>query len=429
MLPLLTESLWRDEAFSVILSGKSIVQIISLSTQDPSPPFYYILLHFWMTFFGNGEIAIRILSLLSHIGAGIFIYLIAKKIFKNFLWQLITTLTILINPFLIQYAFEARAYSLLVFLSVASFYFILVKKNLIAGILSALAMFSHNFGVPTFFILTFWWIVFNRKDFSWKSFLKLICFPLLIMLLWGGVILHQWAKVGGGFWIPKPTINSFMHSFKLFTTGELYYPIKSTLYLLSEALFLVSLASFILNIRKKINTFIWLVILQIILPILATFIFSQFFTPIYYERYLILTTPMLMFFIFYSLKPLLKISYIKMLSGILIGAYLVIIAISSFQIITKTTKADIRTGVSQILSKAEPGDIIVPKNVLNFLETEYYVQRSGKNLPVYAQSSSGKVPFYIGGILYDPGLIIKSLPTGKRIWQIDPNGQYRLIVL
>src|SRR3989344_2939011 len=58
----MTQSLWRDEAFSYLLAQKSIIDIIRLTAQDFNPPFYYIMLHFWISIFGKSEIALRSLS-------------------------------------------------------------------------------------------------------------------------------------------------------------------------------------------------------------------------------------------------------------------------------------------------------------------------------------------------------------------------------
>ena len=430
MLPILTQSLWRDEAFSAILAGKNIFEIVRLSTQDPSPPFYYILLHCWIALFGNSEIAIRIMSLLFHLLTVIVIFFIAKKIIRSLPGQIIIALTTLLNPFLLQYAFETRAYSLVAFLSVTALYLTIVKRNLIAGIFLAMAIFSHNFAIPTFFVLTTWWLFVNRKIFKFSSFAKLIGFPLLTIFLWGGAIWIQWSKFANGFWIARPTLSTLISSLKIFSSGEISYPIKPMLYLLSVIFFICALLSWIRKEKSKNNDTILLIFLLIFIPTLMTFFFSLFFTPIYYERYLILTTPMLILFVAYSLEKLMQLNFItRSIFGGFVVIYLTFLIIASAQIVSKPTKADIRAGVRGILAQAKKDDVIVPKNTLNFLETKYYIERSGRNIAVYAYSQNGKIPFYIGGILYQPQDIIKAMPKNKRVWQINPDGQYKLLNL
>ncbi|PIZ64741.1 hypothetical protein COY14_04075 [Candidatus Roizmanbacteria bacterium CG_4_10_14_0_2_um_filter_36_9] len=58
------QNLWRDEAFSVVMSGQSVGNIIQSTAADFNPPLYYLILHYWMLIFGSSEIAIRSLSLL-----------------------------------------------------------------------------------------------------------------------------------------------------------------------------------------------------------------------------------------------------------------------------------------------------------------------------------------------------------------------------
>ena len=383
-----------------------------------------------MILFGNTEVSIRTLSLFFHLGTTVLIYLLAAKLIKSKIVSLIIAFATLINPFLLQYAFEARAYSMVVFLSVLSLYFVKTNKNLLAGAFLAMAIFTHNFAVLTFFIVIVWWLIANRKNFNKKEFLKLVCFPVIIMLLWGGVIFAQWSKFKEGFWIPRPTLSSFSSTFKIFTSGELHYSQKLIILYLSRILFVTSIMSFILKLTKEKNSFIWLIIGLIFIPVIATFIFSQYFTPIYYERYLILSTPLLILFIGYTLYNFLqKNSLLRTGLTILLAFYLLTLGLSSIEILNKQTKADIKSGVLEITKQAKEGDIIIPKNSLNFLEVKYYAEKSSRDIPVYAHAKSGKVPFYIGGILYEKQDIVKTLPVNKRIWQIEPNGRYELIIL
>ena len=106
----LFQPLWRDEAFSVLLSRHSPGEIIKLTAADFNPPLYYLLLHFYMRIFGSGEMVIRLLSLAGHLLAVLVMFKLAKRFFftqnKMALW-LVVLLTVF-NPMLLYYAFEAR---------------------------------------------------------------------------------------------------------------------------------------------------------------------------------------------------------------------------------------------------------------------------------------------------------------------------------
>src|SRR3990167_8193462 len=96
-----TASLWGDEAFSAILSQKSLPQIISTIARDTSPPLYNLSEHLWFGVFGSSEVAIRALSFLYFLIAIFFVY---KKIWNRNTGVLAAGLTFL-NPFFFTYAF------------------------------------------------------------------------------------------------------------------------------------------------------------------------------------------------------------------------------------------------------------------------------------------------------------------------------------
>lgn len=144
----LVQSLWRDEAFSYLLAKKNILQIFNLSAQDFSPPFYPILLKFWMAIFGSSEVAMRSLSLVAFLLTYYFFYMFLTKVIKtNKVWTVIYSLLFLINPFLNYYAFEARGYSLFSFFTIASFYYLYTKKKTPYLVVTVLGLYTHYFMV------------------------------------------------------------------------------------------------------------------------------------------------------------------------------------------------------------------------------------------------------------------------------------------
>lgn len=430
MLSILTQSLWRDEAFSVLIAEKNVFEIFKLSAQDTSSPFYYILLHYWMILFGSSEVAIRIMSLIFHLLTAVVIFFIAKKLIRVSYADVLIALTTLLNPFLLQYAFEARTYSLVTFLSITALYLITLKKNLTAGIFLGLAILSHNFAILTFFVFTIWWIFISRVKLQFFELLKLVSFPLLTLILWGSVIWTQWSKFTHDFWISKPTISTLINSFQILSSGELSYPIRPMLNLFSIILFVCAGLVWIRKEKNKDDYIVLLIFSLIFIPIIITFFFSLFFTPVYYERYLILTTPMLILFIGYSLNRLLQINLaIKFILGGFVVIYLIFLAIASIQVGLKSTKVDINLAVAKILAQARKDDVVITETALNFLETKYYIERSGQKIPLHAYAQSGEIPFYFGSVLYQPQDIIKEMPKNKRVWRIKTDGQFELLNL
>jgi uncharacterized membrane protein len=83
-----TQSLWRDEAFSVWIAQDSLSEVIQRTSGDFNPPLYYVLLNLWMRIFGSTEIGLRRFSVLAFVLTLPLVYLLAKKIFKSSKWAI-----------------------------------------------------------------------------------------------------------------------------------------------------------------------------------------------------------------------------------------------------------------------------------------------------------------------------------------------------
>ncbi|MBI2911250.1 MAG: glycosyltransferase family 39 protein [Chloroflexi bacterium] len=57
------DSLWFDEAISLTFARESVPELFQSISQDNHPPLYFILLHLWLPLAGQGEYALRWLSL------------------------------------------------------------------------------------------------------------------------------------------------------------------------------------------------------------------------------------------------------------------------------------------------------------------------------------------------------------------------------
>ena len=54
--------LWLDEALTVNIARLPLHEIPSFLSRDGAPPLYYVLLHFWMGWFGTSDVAVRSLA-------------------------------------------------------------------------------------------------------------------------------------------------------------------------------------------------------------------------------------------------------------------------------------------------------------------------------------------------------------------------------
>ncbi len=110
-------ALWIDEAISHGIASHPLTEIPDVLRQDGSPPLYYVLLHGWLELFGDGEAALRSLSLLAAlltVPAALWAGTVVGGARAGWLAALLAAL----NPFLTIYAQEARMYALVALLSV-----------------------------------------------------------------------------------------------------------------------------------------------------------------------------------------------------------------------------------------------------------------------------------------------------------------------
>jgi mannosyltransferase len=115
----LQQSVWFDEAYSIMLAKQPVDQLIHLTSVDTHPPLYYLLLKAWALVFGWSELALRSLSVLAAGGAVVFGGLLVKRTF-GVRAALATLPFVVFAPFLLRYGFEIRMYALASLIGIAA---------------------------------------------------------------------------------------------------------------------------------------------------------------------------------------------------------------------------------------------------------------------------------------------------------------------
>jgi mannosyltransferase len=110
---------WIDEGLSVGIANRPFGDIPHALRLDGSPPLYYMLLHFWMSAFGTSEEATRALSVTFALLAVPVAWWAARGLFgTRGAWM--AAVLAATNPFLTQFAQEARMYALLALLALVA---------------------------------------------------------------------------------------------------------------------------------------------------------------------------------------------------------------------------------------------------------------------------------------------------------------------
>ncbi|MGH9010197.1 MAG: glycosyltransferase family 39 protein [Acidimicrobiia bacterium] len=110
--------LWLDEALTVNIASLPLSQLTEALRHDGSPPLYYVVLHVWMQFFGDGTIAVRALSGIFAVACLPLAWRVGERVGGR---TVATSFLVLLalSPFAAQYATEARMYSMAMLLVLA----------------------------------------------------------------------------------------------------------------------------------------------------------------------------------------------------------------------------------------------------------------------------------------------------------------------
>lgn len=302
------ESLYGDEIFSIFFAQQPLNQLYEILLYDRNPPLYFFLLHFWIKLFGLNSIVLKGLSVLFSLGTAYFLLKLSSRHLNKLTAILASSLFILSNVWLIA-SHEIRAFSLIGFLTILSFYFYLniLKQSRVSSAIgltfvNLLLLFSHyiSFYVPLLqFLCSFLFLKENKKGFRYYFFSQLIALVLYI----------PWIKIVIGnipdqesFWLETANLDRLFSVFTNLSGNELVW-----------AIHLIFLGSFIfLFLFDKNKRFIKssfdlkvavILLLWYLLPVLLNYFLAQFI-PIFRLKYLLYASLGLILLVPYMLSVL-----------------------------------------------------------------------------------------------------------------------------
>jgi mannosyltransferase len=284
-----SNSLGGDEPFSVYHSQQSLDHLFGIFQSENNPPLHFLLLHYWIKFFGISEFSVRMPSLIFSAFTVLFIYRIGFRFF-NLRVAVIASILFTFSTYQVMYAHEARAYALMGFLTAVSMFYyleIIHAKNrnnwklfwfLLAN---TLLIYTHFFGFFILFI-QFFFILFQRKLL--KEFYRFLILFVLVMLityspyLW--LILNRFSSAAEGTWVTPPSgINALYEMLRAFSNA----PVTAVFTL---AGILAGLVLLIIKRRQNPNRLATrLILCWFYIPFLFMFVIS-FWIPMFLDRYL-----------------------------------------------------------------------------------------------------------------------------------------------
>ena len=296
----LHQSVWFDEAYSILLAKQPVGDILRLTGLDTHPPLYYLTLRAWAGVFGWGELALRSLSALGLAGSIVVGGLLLRKMFGAKL-AIGGVLTLMVSPLLLRYGFEIRMYSMASFIGVSATYALYSawKANGVAktrwlivyGALVALGMY-------TLYYMAFLWIaqvvwlaamVICRKD-NWRKLIPYVLSyagALALFLPWLSTFLKQTTN---GALAPIGQPLNLEQLLGVATFNTVYQPLNSLTMFFTVIIILFAMALWWIipraakNLAGKRDEIILLVMYSGV-PMILLMVIS-FFRAMYTERYL-----------------------------------------------------------------------------------------------------------------------------------------------
>ncbi|MFC1626723.1 hypothetical protein ACFL1P_00800 [Patescibacteria group bacterium] len=417
----LIQSIWRDEAFSLLVSQQPISFFFGNLTFEP--PVYYTLLHFWMKLFGTGEISARLLSVFGVVLAAVIIIIWAEKIFNKHWLSWFLPITFFFNPMILYYAFEIRTYGWLIFFSTATMYAYHQKKPILYTIAATLGFYTHTFMIFVPFVTTLHYLLFNYKQLIRKpknilhdSFIKASLLHGLLIAPWLLYVLKAASRLQKAWYFPV--------DFQLIKSvvGNMYIGYEGTpgkLWNYTAILSFILIAFFLMILRHKKNREQHMYFfMMVFIPLLIT-ISVSFIKPMFVNRYLLPVTIAEIFLLAFSIQTI-KNRSLQYLMGI---SVIIFISFINIWLPSKHPKTDIRSAIKQINSIKSNGDLIYAESPLVLFESIYYAHEK-KDVFLYNPEDI-TFPWYVGDAMFSPSLNARTLPIyPSRAFIVKENGTY-----
>lgn len=297
----LMQSVWFDEAYSIMLAKQSTAQLLHLTSIDTHPPFYYLLLQGWAGLFGWSELALRSLSVIAMGGAALVGTLLVRRLF-GVKAALITLPFIVFAPFLLRYGFEIRMYALASLIGIAATYVLVCaiqsrnsqqqwKLYALYAVLVALGVYTLYYTVILWLAHLVWLVWMTKcegKPILKSPWLAAFAGSVALFLPWLPLFVSQ---VGNGALaaISQPlTIDNLTG---IVSFMFVYQPTWQLNALVSLLVLFVIVTLIVVGVKawqsagKKQKPYLVLFALYLLVPI-ATIALVSLVRPMYVERYI-----------------------------------------------------------------------------------------------------------------------------------------------
>ncbi len=420
-----TQSVWRDEAFSVLIAIRPISFIVTHVSFEP--PFYYILLHFWIKIFGQSEIALRSLSLAAFALATAIVIAWSEKLFRKHWLSWWLPIFFFFNPMLLYYGMEGRTYGWYILFATLSLWAYTERRWVLFTFATILGFYTHSYFLIVPFAQCAHYLFSHKKELFHHGpkilfrdpFIRAGIVAAVFIAPWFVVLVHE-ASIFKQLWyfpVDANLVGSVLGNLFLGYEGTPWY-----LWTFTKILsFLILGFSFFALRSKKNRTTVWLLLAQMYLPLIIV-IGISFFKPLYVNRYVIPVSIAEVFIITLAIFRIQNATVQKIIAGL----FLLFILVFNIWYPDKHAKLDIRTTLQQINAVKTKTDVVMADNPLVFFETIYY--STDRNRVFLYNPDNNPFPWYVGGVLISPSQMVATYPPYPiRAFIVHTNGTFDVV--
>jgi len=296
----LQQSVWFDEAYSVLLAKQPSLDLVHLTAVDAHPPLYYLLLKTWAGIFGWSELALRSFSAVALGGAVVMGGLLVRRIFGVRV-ALMTLPFVALSPLPLRYGFEIRMYALALLIGIAATYTLVTAletkaKNLqwrlyaLYAVLLALGIYTHYLMVFLLAAHAAWlvWRACREKQPIVKTpWLVAILGAVLLFLPWVPILISKLNDSSLTAVAQQMTVDNLAG---IVSFGFMYQPAwhlggyGTILFVFLIITLGVFIAKAFKKASKKERDYLWLLALCVLVPVVLIAL-ASLLQPMYVERY------------------------------------------------------------------------------------------------------------------------------------------------
>lgn len=269
---LTSQSFWADEGNSVRVTERSLSLVIDAARGDVHPPGYYVLLWGWAKVFGQGEAAMRMLSVVVGVLlVGLTYLLTARLAGARIGW--LAAFCAAVSPFQIQYSQEVRMYILVAFWGAGVIYAFVrwleaVEtgterpwwQSLVYVVAVAGGLWTH-YSFPIVVVVVnvvwlVWWVRRHVERRWWAVAGWWLSTQLAALALYAPWLPSAWSRITGYGAISEPYSVSFVirEALKLLSVGETVPADDLTLWLVLGFVILALLGAWMGFSRRMATT-------------------------------------------------------------------------------------------------------------------------------------------------------------------------------